>query len=170
MGCNPDKDDGAMFAFLGLVLVPCFLAVIWISVAFNAKYRNCVHLENGLNLGCEAVFDLSNSYLWPIAVPRYKDGTPLLRDQTWSTKITDTTIYSLALGAIPHRYYFVWRADTRLIYETADPKIYQDLVAKAGPANWDFKVNAIDTASLLNKFIKNPNFKVEKCPTALFTY
>ena len=85
--------SGLLAALAGVVLIPCVFAVLWVVVVSNAKYRACVQLENGANLGYEAVFDLSRPYLKPIAVPRLEDGTPILRDMLWSIKITSTSIY-----------------------------------------------------------------------------
>ena len=62
------------FTLLALVVVILPLALlIW---GYNRSFRQCVILKNGLNLGYEAVFDLSSSTLRPIAVPRFPDGTP----------------------------------------------------------------------------------------------
>ncbi|WP_372605016.1 hypothetical protein, partial [Actibacterium sp.] len=70
-----------MRALSGLALLPCIVLVLWIFIAFNNRYRTCVRLENGANLGYEAVFDLGRPYLKPIAVPRTEDGTPIVRDK-----------------------------------------------------------------------------------------
>ena len=97
MNCGrSDHGSGVLAALAGVVLLPCVVLALWIVVVFNTRYRTCVQLENGANLGYEAVFDLSRPYLKPIAVPRLEDGTPILRDMLWSIKVTPTTIYGVS--------------------------------------------------------------------------
>lgn len=166
-----NNGDGVLVALAGVVLLPCAILTLWIVVVFNARYRTCVQLENGANLGYEAVFDLSRPYLKPIAVPRLEDGTPILRDMLWSIKITPTSIYGLSLEPIEERgYQFAWRNDFGLVLESDDPAEYERLVAEAGHANWDIEVNDIGTGALMNRLINRPDFEVGRCPTSLVTW
>jgi len=157
---------------VGVILLPCLVAVLWVVVAFNIRYRTCVQLENGANLGYEAVFDLSRPYLKPIAVPRLQDGTPIVRDRLWSLKITPSTIYGLAMAPAADRrgYRFVWRSDVGVVLETDNPTEYERLVAEAGHANWDIPINNVGTQWLMNELAKRSDFGAGLCPTSLITW
>lgn len=165
------RGAGALAALAGVVRLACAILALWIAVVFNARYRTCVQLENGANLGYEAVFDLSRSYLKPIAVPRLEDGTPILRDMLWSIKITPTTIYGLSLEPVDERgYQFAWRNDVGLVLEDDNPTVYERLVAEAGHANWDIEINNVGTQWLMNELAGRPDFEVGRCPTSLVTW
>lgn len=166
-----DLGRGVLAAVAGVVLLPCVLLTLWVVVVFNGRYRTCVQLENGANLGYEAVFDLSRPYLKPIAVPRWEDGTPILRDMLWSIKITPTTLYGLSLEPLDERgYQFAWRNDVGLVLEVDNPTVYEDLVAEAGHANWDIEINNVGTQWLMNELAGRPDFDVRRCPTSLVTW
>lgn len=158
-------------AVLGLVLLLLLVPTVWVFLAFNSKYRQCVQLTNGLNLGYEAVFDLSRSYFKPIAVPRFANGIPLIRDDLWAVNVTDTTVFGLTLSTENGSgYRFVWRKDSGLVRKNDDPVLYESLIAEAGHANWDINIGSIGTGSLLNELIKRPQFDVGRCPTSLITW
>ena len=164
-------DDGVIGAVLGLLLLLSLVPAVWVFLAFNSKYRQCVQLENGLNLGYEAVFDLSRPYFKPNAVPRFADGKPLIRDGSWETYITTTSIYGWALGPTSEDdYQFAWRADTGLVLKYDDAALYDRLVTEAGNANWDFGTGSYGTGWLLNELTKIPQFEVRRCPTSLLTW
>ena len=163
--------SGALASLAGVVLLTCVVLALWVVVVFNARYRTCVQLENGANLGYEAVFDLSRPYLKPIAVPRLQDGTPILRDMLWSIKITPTTIYGLSLEPVNERgYQFAWRNDVGLVFEAASRAEYERLVAEAGHPNWDIEINNVGTQWLMNELAGRPDFEVGRCPTSLITW
>ena len=167
-----DGDDGVLGALAGVVLIPIVLLALWVVIVFNVRYRTCVKLENGANLGYEAVFDLSRPYLKPIAVPRLEDGTPIIRDSLWSIKVTQTTIYGLSMApAIDERgYRFAWRNDVGLVLEANNPTEYERLLAEAGHANWDIEINNIGTGALMNRLIERPDSDVGRCPASLITW
>lgn len=166
-----DHGSGVLAALAAVVLLPCVVLALWVVVVFNARYRTCVQLENGANLGYEAVFDLSRPYLKPIAVPRLNDGTPILRDKLWSIKITPTSIYGLSLEPVDERgYRFAWRADVGLVLEADNPAEYERLVAEAGHANWDIEINNIGTGALMNRLADRPGLDAGRCPTSLITW
>ncbi len=169
---SDNGNDGVLGALLGLALIPIVVVALWVVIVFNNSYRTCVRLENGANLGYEAVFDLGRRYLKPIAVPRLEDGTPIVRDRLWSIKITPTTIYGLSMApAIDERgYRFAWRNDVRLVLAADDPAEYERLVAEAGHANWDIEINNVGTQWLMNELIERPEFDVDRCPTSLITW
>ena len=169
---SDNGNDGVLGAILGVALIPIVLVALWVVIVFNNSYRTCVRLENGANLGYEAVFDLSRPYLKPIAVPRLEDGTPLIHDSLWSIKITPTTIHGLSMAsAIDERgYHFAWRNDVGLVLEAENPIDYERLVAEAGHANWDIEINNIGTGALMNRLIERPESDVGRCPTSLITW
>ena len=159
---------GAVF---WLVLLLLLVPTVWVFLAFNSKYRQCVQLTNGLNLGYEAVFDLSRSYFKPIAVPRFANGIPLIRDDLWAVNVTDTTVFGLTLSTEnASGYRFVWRRDTGLVRKNDDPVRYESLIAEAGHANWDINIGSIGTGSLFNELIKRSQFDVDRCQTSLITW
>ncbi|MGP3699391.1 hypothetical protein [Rhodobacter sp. NSM] len=162
---------GVLAVLAGLVLLPCAILALWIVVVFNSRYRTCVQLENGANLGFEAVFDLSRPYMKPIAVPRLEDGTPILRDTLWSIKITPTTIYGLSLEPLDERgYQFAWRNDVGLVLKSDNPVVYERLVAEAGQENWDVEIENVGTQWLMRELAGRPDFEVGRCPTSLVTW
>lgn len=158
-------------ALFGILSLPLLAVAVWIVIVFDSKYHQCVTLRNGLNLGYEAVFDLKNSYFKPIAVPRYSDGTPLIRGDMWAIFITDTTLYGLVLGQESQDgFRIAWRADTGLVRQSEDNTLYKKLVADAGHANWDFGTGSFGTGWLLNELLKKPEVTSHRCPTALITW
>lgn len=153
------------FALIGLLL-----PAAWLFNAYGRNYRVCVPLENGLYLGYEAIFDLSRPYFKPIAVPKFPDGTPLIRDETWAIFLTATTIYGLAMGPSPDKdYRFVWRSDVGLIRQQDHQATYEALIAEAGPANLDIEIDSVGTGWLLNELLKQQPAS-ERCPTSLVTW
>lgn len=168
---EPDEGGGIGRAVFVVVLIPLLLAATWLFIVFNARYRTCVQLENGANLGYEAVFDLSRPYFKPIAVPRHADGTPLIRNDMWAIFVTDTTIYGWALGGTSDDDYdYAWRADSGLILKDENPIAYEHLIREAGHANWDIDIGSVGTKYLLDLLIDRPEFDAELCPTALITW
>ena len=168
---SDNGNDGVLGALMGVALILIVLVALWVVIVYKARYRTCVELENGANLGYEAVFDLSRPYLKPIAVPRLEDGTPILRDMLWSIKITPTSIHGLSLEPIGVRgYQFAWRNDVGLVLESDDPAEYERLVAEAGHANWDIEINNVGTQWLMNELAGRPDFEVRRCPTSLVTW
>jgi hypothetical protein len=158
-------------ALVSLVFAVILVPALWLFLAFDHKYRQCVALRNGLNLGYEAVFDLGRPFLKPIAVPKFRDGTPLIRDDLWALYVTDTTIHGVSLAVKnADSFRFAWREDTGLIKQDEDAALYEGLLAEAGHANWDFGAGSLGTGWLLNELIKRPEFKVHRCPTALMTW
>lgn len=164
-----------MIRFLAalLIILLCLMTVpaAWIFWVFNNRYRQCVQLENGLNLGYEAVFDFSRPLFFPIAAPRFPDGTPLVRDDLWALYVTPSTIYGVSMATKQKGGYgFAWRADTGLVIQHDQPVLYATLVSEAGHANWDFGTGSYGTEILLRRLSERPGFGVRRCPTALITW
>lgn len=156
----------AISLFAILLLIPVSL----LFFAYNSKYSQCVPLKNGLNLGYEAVFDLSRPYFKPISVPRLPDGTPLIRDPIWALFVTDRAVYGVMLAIKGPSDQFAWRSDTGLIQQADNSAAYDQIIATAGPANWDLGQGSIGPEWMLQELIKRPEFHAKRCTTALFSY
>lgn len=140
-------------------------------MSLTTNTTNALPLQNGLNLGYEAVFDLSKPYFKPIAVPRFSDGTPLIRHDMWAIYLTNTTLFGWALRQTSQDdYWFAWRADAGLVKQAENDALYKKLVAEAGHANWDFGSGSFGTGWVMNELMKRPEFNVHRCPTALITW
>lgn len=167
---NQPRFRSDVLKILGLGLLPFLLGAAWIfSVTFE-KYSQCVPLKNGLNLGYEAVFDLSRPYFKPIAVPKLADGTPLIRDPIWALFVTDRAVYGVMLAIKGPSDQFAWRSDTGLIQQADNSAAYDQIIATAGPANWDLGQGSIGPEWMVQELIKRPEFHAKRCPTALITY
>lgn len=157
-------------AIKGAALI-LLLPAVWLFIVYNGKHRACIPLENGLNLGYEAVFDLGRPYFRPIAVPKFQNGTPLIHEKTWEIFVTDTTIYGLALGETSKLdYRFAWRADTGLVRQQDDKATYEALTANAGHANWDIEIDSVGTGWLLDELIRRQRHTIKRCPTSFLTW
>lgn len=158
-------------AAIAFVMIALLLPAAWLFIAYDRKHRVCVPLENGLNLGYEAVFDLSRPYFRPTAVPRFPEGTPLIRDETWAIFVTETTIYGLAMGPSSEAdYRFAWRGDAGLVRQQDDQATYEALIAEAGHANWDIEIDNVGTGWLLDELLRRQQPASKRCPTSLLTW
>lgn len=161
---------GVLPALMSLLLLPVLAAMVWLLVAFERRHGQCVDLENGLLLGYEAIVDLGRSFGRPIAVPKYPDGTPVIRDETWELHATATTLHGLAMRPDPaDDYRFAWRVDAGLILEEEEPEALEGLISEAGPSNWGIE-GAVGTKWLMDELARRPEFEGRKCPTALVTW
>lgn len=168
---DPEEDDyfwffGTIYVLLALIV---FVPTVLLFIGFNIMFRTCIPLKNGLNLGYEAVFDLSKPYLQPIPVPRLANGTPLIREATWAIFITDTTLYGTTMS-VTGGADFAWRADEGLVLWQDNPNLYDTLVAEAGHANWDFGTGSYGAGYLLNELLRRPGFRGHDCHTRLITW
>lgn len=155
---------------MAVAMFVLLLPLVWLFIVYNGKHRVCVSLENGLNLGYAAVFDLGRPWFRPIVVPRLRNGTPLIHDETWAIFVTDTTLYGSAMG--PTRaadYRFAWRADTGLIRWQDDPARHDALIAGAGPANRGIGIGSVDAGWLYAELLRQHPAR-DRCPTGLLTW
>ena len=106
----------------------------------------------------------------PIAVPKFPDGTPLIRDETWAIFVTATTIYGLAMGPSPDEdFRFAWRSDVGLVRQQDNHATYDALIAEAGPASLDINIDSVGTGWLLNELLRRQHAS-DRCPTSLLTW
>ena len=170
-----DKDleiERKLINFLtGLTAFVILIPLLWIFVAFNDKFRRCIYLENGASIGYEAVFDVSRPLFKPISVPRLRDGTPLVQDETWALRVTSTTLYgsSFTPGSEEH-YEFAWRPDTGRILPSENSDLYEQLIAEAGPRLFGTGEASIGTGALLNDLLEQTDQTAKWCPTSLITW
>lgn len=162
--------SGVLPALMGVLLLPVLAALVWLFVASERRHGQCVDLGNGLLLGYEATVDLRRPFGKPIAVPKYPDGTPVIRDETWELHATATTLHGLAMRPDPaDDYRFAWRADAGLVLEEEEPRAFERLVLEAGPSNWGIE-GAVGTKWLMDELARRPEFEGRRCPTALLTW
>ncbi len=163
--------NGGPTFFIAVVALILLVPAVWLYTVYSAKHRMCAPLENGLYLGYEAVFDLRRPLFRAIAVPKFPDGTPLIRDETWEIFVSATTIYGLAMGpTIEADYRFAWRADTGLVRQREEFDTYERLITEAGPTNWDIEVDSVGTGWLLNELIRRQGPAKQRCATSLVVW
>jgi hypothetical protein len=115
------------------IIVFIILAVTFALIAQRGIKTTCARLPNGMNIGYQALIDLSTPYFKPDIVPKYENGASLLPGDAWAFFATETTVYGLAEGK-DHTsdFWFAWREDTGLILKTNKPEQYDKIVSEAG--------------------------------------
>jgi len=87
----------------------------------------CVQLPNGLNIGKQALIDLSRPYFRPDIVPKFDNGQSLLPGDAWPFFSTETTVHGLAEETDPQDdFWFAWRKDTGLVLKAENPALGDD--------------------------------------------
>ena len=176
---NRPMGDIVMATFLGVIALPPAVLGAFAILVWHLPHRACVQLENGLNLGYEARFDVNSFLFEPIIVPRFANGTPLVRRDIWPVYVTATTLYGVVDPDDNDFWYsnlFAWRADTGLVFARDDSALYERLVAEAGPANWDLGPGNFSTGILFQyldeelDLDKEPGVRRGPCPTAYITW
>ena len=59
------------------------VAAVFMSSFFWGVPTSCVRLPNGLNIGKQALIDLSRPYFRPDIVPKFNNGKSLLLGDAW---------------------------------------------------------------------------------------
>ncbi|MCR9123658.1 MAG: hypothetical protein NXH91_15440 [Phyllobacteriaceae bacterium] len=124
-----------------VIIVVCFALLVasWFFYIYNFNFRRCVALENGLNLGYNAVFDLRAEYFLPVGTAKLPNGMPLADSDISPVYYSGTTLYGRALGETSATdFWLAWRADTGLVLRDKNPRLYEELVADAGHTNVKF--------------------------------
>jgi hypothetical protein len=60
------------------IIVFTILAVTFALIAKTGIKTSCARLPNRMNIGYQALIDLSTPYFKPNIVPKYENGAPLL--------------------------------------------------------------------------------------------
>lgn len=91
-------------------------AILAIAFALGAQRgvkTTCVGLPSGLNIGDQALIDLSAPYFGSDFVLKFDNGASLLPGDAWPFFATETTVYGLAEGADHNSdFWFAWGKDT----------------------------------------------------------
>ena len=108
-------------------------AIAFAMIAQRGIKTTCARLPNGMNIGHQALIDLSSPYFKPDIVPKYENGASLLPGDAWPFFATETTVYGLAEGADHNSdFWFAWRVDTGLILKKNKPEQHHKIVSEAG--------------------------------------
>jgi hypothetical protein len=59
------------------------LAIAFAMIAQRGIKTTCARLPNGINIGYQALIDLSTPYFKPDIVPKYENGASLLPGDAW---------------------------------------------------------------------------------------
>ncbi|MEN8710186.1 MAG: hypothetical protein ABF310_09260 [Paracoccaceae bacterium] len=149
---------------------PSFAAVVFVSVlAFGVYWglpTRCVQLPNGLNIGKQAVIDLSEPFFIPDIVPKFKNGKSLLPGDAWPFYATNTTVHGLADGHDTQNvFWFAWRHDTGLVLRKDNPELYETLVSEAGAPMGNKGISLVDSHVVMMELQEQPNYANQKCRT-----
>ena len=160
-----------MIGFLAVVCLFAMLLAAFPFYVYNKNFRRCVALENGLNLGYNAVFDLGRPIFRPIVVPKFPNGRPLANSDYWAVYISDTTLYGLVLGDRDEPgYSLAWRADTGLVLRSQDRALYEKLQAEAGDTNVGIGAGQFGPGSVMQMMQDQLGYTEHWCRTRLVTW
>ena len=142
-----------------------YITVLVVGYIWGVK-THCVQLPNGINIGKQAVFDLSSPLFLPEVVPKYKNGRSLLPGDAWPFFATETTVYGTAEAKdTKDDFGFVWRMDTGLIRWDEDPVLYDRLIEEAGPLLEGTQYGGFSSAIIMQELQKQPEYADQKCRT-----
>lgn len=130
----------------------------------------CVQLPNGMNIGKQALIDLSRSYFKPDIVPKFENGKSLLPGDAWPFFATETTVHGLATEADPKKnFWFAWREDTGLILKRQNLSLYEKLVSEAGETMGNNGINVVGSHIVMMELQKRPAYANQTCRTRWIT-
>ncbi|WP_432448156.1 hypothetical protein [Aliiroseovarius marinus] len=141
-----------------------------VALNFIGVRTTCVHLPNGINIGKQAVLDLSRSYWKPDIVPKYPSGASVLPGDAWPFHTTATTIYGTAEDSKHGDFEFAWREDTGLIRHDEDPRLYETLLSDAGSLLEGTIYGGFDSHIVLLELQKRPEYAGQRCRTRLIRW
>ena len=153
------------------IIVFTILAVTFALIAQRGIKTTCARLPNGMNIGYQALIDLSTPYFKPDIVPKYENGASLLPGDAWPFFATETTVYGLAEGEDHNRdFLFAWREDTGLILKKNKPEEYDTIVSEAGELLEHTDDGMFSSHIVMRNLKKNPEYKNQTCRTRLLTW
>ena len=152
-----------------------FIFGIFLSVLALAGYRgvptSCLRLPNGINIGKQALVDMSAPYFRPEIVPKFENGASLLLGDAWPFYATETTVYGLALGADHHSdFWFAWRKNNGLILKENEPERYEKITAEAGERLYGTGTAVIGSDIIFMNLRKTIQFQNQTCRTRFLTW
>lgn len=153
------------------IIVFTILAVTFALIAQRGIKTTCARLPNGMNIGYQALIDLSTPYFKPDIVPKYENGASLLPGNAWPFFATETTVYGLAEGEDHNRdFWFAWREDTGLILKKDKPEEYDTIVSEAGKLLEHTDDGMFSSHIVMRNLKKHPDYKKQTCRTRLLTW
>ena len=173
-----------MIGFLAVVCLFAMLLAAFPFYVYNKNFRRCVALENGLNLGYNAVFDLSLPYFLPKVVVKFPNGAPLVNHDLAPVFISSTTVYGQAGPEWSSTnfsarwraetglsdYAVAWRADTGLVFRELHPELFKRLVAEAGDTNVGIGMGSYNARFVFFELAARPEHGEHWCRTRLVTW
>ena len=152
------------------ISVFAILAVAFARGAQRGVKTTCVGLPSGLNIGDQALIDLSAPYFGLDVVPKFDNGASLLPGDAWPFFATETTVYGLAEGADHNSdFWFAWRKDTGLILKKNKPEQYEIMVSEAGDLLEHTEYGGFDSHIVMRNLKKAPEYQKQTCRTRLLT-
>jgi len=145
---------------IGIVAAVLSLGLYW------GVPTHCVQLPNGLNIGKQALIDLSRPYFRPDIVPKFDNGKSLLPGDAWPFFTTETTVHGLALEADPDDdFWFAWREDTGLVLKTENAALYEKLVSAAGTPMGNKGINVVGSHIVMMELQRRHEYANQTCRT-----
>ena len=133
------------------------LAIAFAMIVQRGMKTTCARLPNGMNIGYQALIDLSTPYFKPDIVPKYENGASLLPGDAWPFFATETTVYGLAEGEDHNRdFWFAWRKDTGLILNKNKPERYEKIVSESGELLEHTEYGGFDSHIVMRNLKKTP--------------
>lgn len=155
------EDDYPYFGHITAMLAAVFLFGLYWGIP-----TRCVQLPNGLNIGAQALIDLSRPYFQSDIVPKFDNGTSLLPGDAWPFYATETTVHGVALEADPEDdFRFAWRKDTGLVLKDETPELYEKLVSEAGTPLGNKGVGWVDSHIVMMDLQRRPEYANQTCRT-----
>ena len=153
------------------LLAAGMFVVVFASGFFWGLPTRCVQLPNGLNIGKQALIDLSRPYFRPDIVPKFDNGRSLLPGDAWPFFATGTTVHGLAEEANPQDdFWFAWRKDTGLVLKAENPALYEKLVSEAGTPLGNRGINVVSSHIVMMELQKKTEFAGQTCRTRWITW
>jgi hypothetical protein len=147
------------------------VAAVFMSSFFWGVPTSCVRLPNGLNIGKQALIDLSRPYFRPDIVPKFNNGKSLLLGDAWPFFATETTVHGLAEEANPQDdFWFAWRKDTGLVLKSENPALYEKLVSEAGTPIGSKGINVVSSHIVMMELQKKTEYAGQTCRTRWITW
>ena len=154
------------------IIVFTILAVTFALIAQRGIKTTCARLPNGMNIGYQALIDLSTPYFkhW-YSAKVWKWSILTARGCLALFFATETTVYGLAEGEDHNRdFWFAWREDTGLILKKNKPEEYDTIVSEAGEPLEHTEYGRFSSHIFMRNLKKNPEYKNQTCRTRLLTW
>ncbi|WP_432448155.1 hypothetical protein [Aliiroseovarius marinus] len=143
----------------------------FIALNFIGIKTTCVRLPNGINIGKQAVLDLSMSYWKPDIVPKYPSGASLIPGDAWPFYATETTVYGRAIMVdATDDFGFAWRKDIGLTKRRDDPIQYDKIVSEAGELLEGIPDGILGVHIVMLELQKRPEYAGQRCRTRLIRW